>query len=92
MRNLQTFKSIIGINTNIFAATGEGADAKNPSKVVNPNGMALQITTSDIPTIKSIMQFAAENEQEITVVIPMRKTKNVTACPHYDRKHYAKNM
>ena len=83
---------MVGVNNNCFALNKEKVDQKNPAKIVNPHGWALQISTSDIQTIKSIMKYAAENGQEITVIIPMRKTKNVTACPHYDRKHYAKNM
>ena len=83
---------MIGASDNCFSMNSELVDSKNPAKVINPHGMALQISTSDIPTIKSILKYAAENGQEVTVVIPMRKTKNVTACPHYDRKHYAKNM
>jgi len=46
---------------------------------MNPYGKELQMTTSDISTIKSMMKFAAENQQEVTIVIPLRKTKNVTA-------------
>lgn len=78
-KNVDALKSSLNLSSNTFSICQGNLDIKSATKIVNPFGKSLQMTTSDIATIKEMMKFAAENNQEITVLIPLRKTKNVTA-------------
>jgi hypothetical protein len=71
---IEALKSTLNITSNTFNVSNPKNVAKSPTKVVNPFGKGLQMTTSDINSIKAMMKFAAENKQEVTIVIPLRKT------------------
>ena len=73
-KNAEALKSTLNITSNTFHINPDKVDTKCSTKVVNPFGKTLQMTTSDISSIKSMMKFAAENGQEVTIVVPLRKT------------------
>lgn len=88
-------EGVSSVFSNMFSLLHPSKDENNwPVSLKLPDPMKLSFSEEvKLPTIFSFSETMMSEDCELVFGdLSKRKCREVTACPHTDRKHYAKNM